>query len=265
MTLILVLDVGNTSTMLGVLDGERMVHTWRIRTDPRTTDELGSLLLQLLAHRGVEPDALVGAMGGVVVPSMRYAVEEACRRYLDIECRFVGQGTRTGMKLRVQNPREVGADRIANAVGALHRWGGPVVVVDLGSATTVDAVNGQGEFVGGVIAPGFRVAGEALFAHAAQLPRVELAPPTGGVIGRNTQDAVQAGLFHGFVGLVDHLAAQVRAALAPDDDPGSVRVVATGDYATLFQEASREIGEVDRLLTLRGLGLLHERNPPRRP
>jgi len=261
---ILVLDVGNTSTTIGVLDGERLVHTWRIRTDPRTTDELGSLLLQLLAHRGVEPDVLVGAMAGLVVPSMRYAVEEACRRYLAIECRFVGQGTRTGMKLRVQNPREVGADRIANAVAALHRWGGPVVVVDLGSATTVDAVNGAGEFVGGAIAPGFRVAGEALFGHAAQLPRVELAPPPAGVIGRNTRHAVQSGLFHGFVGMIDHLATQVRAAMAPADDPGLVRVVGTGDYATLFQDASQEIGEVDRLLTLRGLGLLYERNPPKR-
>ncbi len=261
--MILVLDVGNTSTTLGLLDGERMVHTWRIRTDPRTTDELGSLLVQLLAHRGVGPEQVEGAMSCVVVPSMRYAVEGACRRYLDVECRFVGQGTRTGMKLRVQNPREVGADRIANAVAALHRWGGPVVVVDLSTATTVDAVSGEGEFVGGLIAPGFRTSGEALFEHAAQLPRVELAPPEGGVIGRNTRHAVQAGLFHGFVGLVDHLAAEVRRAMAPEDDPASVRVVGTGDYASLFQGASREIGEVDRLLTLRGLGVLYDRNQRR--
>lgn len=256
--MILALDVGNTSTTLGVVNGDRVEHTWRIRTDPRTTDELGVLLLQLLTQRGVTPESIRGAMSCVVVPSMRYAVEEACRRYLSVECRFVGQGTRTGMKLRVQNPREVGADRIANCVAALHERGGPVVVVDLGTATTLDAVNASGEFMGGLIAPGFRTSGEALFTHAAQLPRVELALPEEGFIGRNTRHAVQAGLFHGFVGLIDHLARQVRMALDP-----AAEVVATGDYASLFADASQEISRVDRLLTLRGLGLLHDRNLPK--
>ncbi len=253
--MILVLDVGNTSTTLGLMDGERAVHTWRIRTDPRTTDELGGLLLQLLSHRGVEPSAVRGAMASLVVPAVRYAVEEACRRYLGVECLFVGKGTKIGMKLRVDNPREVGADRIVNAVSALHRWGAPVVVVDAGTATTVDAVNADGEYVGGVIAPGFRVAGEALFAHAAQLPHVEMVAPPPGVIGRNTAHAVQSGLFHGYVGMLDALARQVRLALDPN-----ARVVATGDYAPMFADASSEIREIDRMLALRGLALLYERN-----
>ena len=167
---------------------------------------------------------------------------------------------RTGMKLRVQHPRTLGADRIANAVAAHARWGGPVGIVDLGTATTVDAVNGRGEFVGGAIAPGFRASGESLFRSAAQLPRVELIAPQGGVIGRNTEDAVQAGLFHGFVGMLDHLARSMREALAPDDDPSTVCVVGTGDYAVLFQDASAELREVDRMLTLRGLALLYARN-----
>jgi len=252
---ILVLDVGNTTTTLGVVDGERVVHTARVRTDPRTTDELGVLLVQLLTHRGVAPADLQGAICSSVVPSVRYAVEEACRRYLEVDCVQVGKGIKTGMKLRVDNPREVGADRIVNAVAALHRWGGPVVVVDFGTATTVDAVNHKGEYVGGVIAPGFRVAGEALFERAAQLPRVEVARPSGGVIGTNTVHAMQSGLWNGTLGMVDHLARAVRLELDPE-----ARVVATGGYAQLFGEASQEITEVDRFLTLRGLALLYRRN-----
>jgi type III pantothenate kinase len=252
--MILAFDVGNTSTTLGVLGGEGIV-TARVRTDPRTTDELGVLLVQLLRNRGVEPEVLRGAICATVVPSMRYAIEQACRRYLGLQCLHVGPGLKTGLKLRVANSREVGADRIVNAVAALARYGGPAIVVAFGTATTVDAVNGAGEFVGGVIAPGFRTAGDALFENAAQLPRVEVARPKGGVIGRDTVHALQSGLWNGTLGMVDHLVRQVR-----DELGGRARVVATGPYSELFGPASSEIDEVQRFLTLEGLGLIYERN-----
>ena len=159
------------------------------------------------------------------------------------------------MKLRVDNPREVGADRLVHAGAAFERFGGPGVVVDAGTSLTVDAVNRDGEFVGGVIAPGFRVAGEALFASAAQLPHVEMGVPPAGVIGRNTAHAVQSGLFHGYVGMLDALARGVRLQLDP-----AARVIATGDYAAMFADASTEIAEVDRGLALRGLALLYARH-----
>jgi len=252
---ILCLDVGNITTTVGVVSEERVVHSARVRTDNFTTDELGVLLTQLLDRRGVRTHELTGAICGSVVPSLRYAVTAACERYLELDCLWVGKGIRTGLKLRVDDPREVGADRICNAVAAAHRWGGPVVVMDFGTATTVDAVNARGEFVGGLIAPGFRVAGEALFQHATQLPRVEVSPHEGSVIGKRTVDAMRAGLWHATLGSVDHLARVVREELDPD-----ARVVATGSYAPLFGPASNEIVEIDRFLTLRGLGLLHDRN-----
>ena len=253
--MILCLDVGNITTTIGVVDDERLVHTARLRTDNFTADELGVLLTQILDRRGVARGELHGAICASVVPALRYTVLAACERYLELDCLWVGKGIRTGLKLRVDNPREVGADRICNAVAAAHRWGGPIVVVDFGTATTVDGVNHRNEFVGGMIAPGFRVAGEALFQNAAQLPRVEVAPHTGSVIGKNTVDAMQAGLWHATLGSVDHLARSLREALDPE-----ARVVATGSYAPLFGPASAEIVEVDRFLTLRGLGLLYQRN-----
>lgn len=253
--MILCLDVGNITTTIGVVDDERLVHTARLRTDNFTADELGVLLTQILDRRGVARGELHGAICASVVPALRYTVLAACERYLELDCLWVGKGMRTGLKLRVDNPREVGADRICNAVAAAHRWGGPVVVMDFGTATTVDAVNHKNEFVGGLIAPGFRVAGEALFQHATQLPRVEVAPHEGSVIGKNTIDAMQAGLWHATLGSVNHLARVMREALDP-----AARVVATGSYGSLFGPASEEIAEVDRFLTLRGMALLYARN-----
>ena len=254
---VLVIDVGNTNTLLGLLrtaEPDPILHTWRISTSARTTDELGGLLLQLLAHRSVAPDDVVGAICCSVVPSLVYTVDKACRRYLGVSCLRVGRGLKTGMPIRTDNPREVGADRIVNAVAAIDQWGGPVIVVDLGTATTFDCVDARGRYVGGVIAPGLRISEEALFDRTAQLPRVELQRPPS-VIGRNTVHAMQSGLFYGYVGLVDALVDRIRAEL----DPGA-RVVATGGYAHLLASESDRIEVVDVHLTLRGLGVLFERN-----
>lgn len=253
-SLVLVIDVGNTNTVLGVMSGEDVAYTWRISTLPRTTDELGALMLQLLAHRGVSPGDITGAICSSVVPAQVYTIEKATRRYLDRPLLVVGRKLKTGMPIRTDNPREVGADRIVNAVAAIHRWGGPIVVVDFGTATTFDCVNAANEYVGGVIAPGLRISEEALVTHTAQLPRVELARPET-VIGKNTVHAMQAGLYYGYVGLVDAIIDRIRAELDP-----AARVVATGGYVGLVASGSSRVEEIDPHLTLRGLAVLYARN-----
>jgi type III pantothenate kinase len=251
---VLVIDVGNTNTVLGLIRSDEILLTWRVSTHPRTTDELGVLILQLLAHRGVTPAEVEGAICSSVVPAQVYTMEKACRRYLDVTCLIVGRKLKTGMRIRTDNPREVGADRIVNAVAAITKWGGPIIVVDFGTATTFDCVNAANDYVGGVIAPGLGISEEALTTRTAQLPRIELAQPET-VIGKNTVHAMQSGLFWGYVGLVDSLVDRCRAELDP-----AAKVVATGGYGSLISTASARIQEFDPHLTLRGLGLLYARN-----
>lgn len=254
--MVLVVDVGNTNTVIGVMEGTEIRARLRITTIDRTTDETGLLLLTGLAHRGIAKEAITGVIVSSVVPTVLYGFEKACRRYLDVEPMVVGRRLKTGIKVRTDNPREVGADRIVNSVAALDRWGGPILVVDFGTATTFDCVNGDGEYVGGSIAPGFRISEEALVAKTAKLPRIEVTRPPR-AIGTNTVAAIQSGLYYGYVGLVDALARRCREELAGGE---AVRVVATGGLAQLLAEDSEEIEEVDPFLTLRGLALLHARN-----
>jgi type III pantothenate kinase len=254
---LLVIDVGNTNTVLGLIDGDDIVHTFRISTAVnRATDEYGLIYLQLLGLHGLGAPDVDGGIISSVVPSVLYSMEKACRRYLDIQPLVVGRKLKTGMKVRMDNPREVGADRIVNAVAAVARWGGPIIVVDFGTATTLDCVNEKGEYVGGAIAPGFKISEEALFARTAKLPRVEVERPPR-AIGTNTVHAMQSGLFYGYVGLVDGLAERCRRELDP-----RAKVVATGGFASLVASESRVIEEVDPYLTLRGLALLHALNEP---
>ncbi|MFT4623040.1 MAG: type III pantothenate kinase [Myxococcota bacterium] len=252
--MLLALAVGNTHTVIGVARGDAIVATMRIRTEPRTTDELGLLLLRLLEQRGIDPEALTGAVVGSVAPAVLYTVEKACVRYLGVEPLVVGRNMKTGMRVRTDNPREIGADRIANAVAAVHLYGGPVVVVAFGTATTVDCIDQSGDYVGGAIAPGFRISEEALFTRTSQLPRVELSRPPS-PIGRNTRHAIQSGLYWGYTGLVDRLAGRCRDALAPE-----ARVVATGGMAALLAPDCETIDHVEPFLTLKGLIHLHTRN-----
>jgi len=250
----LVVDIGNTHTSVGLLDGEHLAHTFRVTTAPRTTDELCLLLSQLLASRSLPTLSAEGAIISSVVPGLVHPMEKALERLFGVRALVVGRGVKTGMKVRTDNPREVGADRIVNAVAARHGWGSPVVVVALGTATTVDCVNAAGEYVGGAIAPGFQISEEALFAHTAQLPRVALGRPPH-AIGTNTAQAVQSGLYYGYLGLVEGLATRCR-----DELGGRAQVVATGALAALLGERSAVITQVDRDLTLRGLALLAARN-----
>ena len=255
--MVVVIDVGNTNTMLGLLEGSDVRFTWRITTSARTTDELGGLWLQLLAHAEVPLEAIEGAICASVVPSQVYTVQKACLKYLGVDCLVVGRGLRTGMPIRTDNPREVGADRIVNAVAAIATGGGPAVVVDFGTATTFDCIDAGDAYVGGVIAPGLRISEEALFDRTAQLPRVELQPPPS-VIGRNTVHAVQSGLYYGYAGLVDAIIERISGELH------DARVVATGGYAHMMATVCRRIDSVDGHLTLRGLALLYRKNQPDR-
>ncbi len=252
--MLLVIDVGNTNTVLGLMEGTEVVGKARITTATRTTDETGILMRQALELRGYRIDQLDGAIISSVVPSVVYSLEKACRRYLDLDAMVVGRKLKTRLPLRTDNPREVGADRIVNSVAALQRWGGPCIVVDFGTATTFDCVSEDGAYVGGAIAPGFRISEEALFSRTAKLPRVEVARPPR-AIGTNTISAIQSGMFFGYVGLVDALAQRCKNELG-----GEATVVATGGLSNLLGEESEIIEHVDPDLTLRGLALLHAWN-----
>lgn len=251
---LLVIDVGNTNTVLGVYRGEELVEHWRVATNPlTTTDELGVLYLSLFMARGIAPASVEAAIVACVVPPKVHAIRRACQRYFDVEPVFVTPALDTGIAIRYDNPLEVGADRIVNAVAGYARYGGNCVVVDFGTATTFDVVTTPGVYVGGVIAPGLGVSLDALIGRAARLPKVEIMKPAS-IMGRNTVDAIQAGIVYGYVGLVDGILERVLA-----EQGASFRVVATGGLAALIAEESRFIESVEPFLTLEGLRLIQAR------
>jgi type III pantothenate kinase len=252
--MLLGIDVGNTNTVIGALEGLEVAHLWRVTTQVRTTDEFGLTLCTLLRHNNIDIEDIEGVAVCCVVPSVLYAIEKAARRYLDCGVLIVGKGLRTGMKVRTDNPREVGADRIVNAVAAFEGHGGPLVVVDFGTATTFDCVSEDGDYVGGAIAPGYRISADALFRRTAKLPRVELEQPKR-TIGTNTVASIQSGLFWGYVGLVDKLAQRCKNELG-----GEVRTIATGGLARVIGSACEEIDEIDEFLTQAGLRILWDLN-----
>jgi type III pantothenate kinase len=256
--MLLTVDVGNTNIVLGIYRGDQLVGSWRLATArDRTADEYGILAAQLI---GTDYDGrLEGAIVSSVVPPLNASVAWMIEKYFDIQPLFVEPGVKTGIAIHVDNPQEVGADRIVNCVAAYAAFGGPTIIVDFGTATTFDVVTADAQYVGGVIAPGLNISAEALFARAARLPRVDVKrPPT--VIGTNTVVNMQSGLYFGYLGLVDGILERMKREIGEPK-----RVIATGGLATLFAGDSQHIDETDSELTLKGLKIIYDRNrAPRR-
>lgn len=253
--MLLCIDIGNTNITFGLYEGEKLGPRWRIRTiHEKMPDEYGILMDQLFRHRGYRPDQVTGAALASVVPPLTPIFQEVCWEYMGQEPLVVDAGVRTGVRIRYDNPREIGADRIVDAAAVRALYGVPACVVDFGTATTFDAVSAEGDYLGGAIAPGIGIAAKALFERTAKLPRVELSRPPA-AIGRNTTHAIQAGLLFGYVGLVEGMVARFKAELGPQ-----TRVIATGGLAQIIARETEVIDVVDPWLTLHGLRIIHELN-----
>jgi type III pantothenate kinase len=256
--MLLALDVGNTNITIGTFEEDRLTAHWRLRTvHERTTDEFGILLRNLFSLFSLDLARVDGVIISSVVPPLDSALASMARRYFNIEALFVTPETDTGLKILYDHPREVGADRIVNSVAAFHHYGGPCVVVDLGTAITFDAVSARAEYLGGLICPGIGISVEALFSKTARLPLVDFREPRR-LIGTNTVASMQAGLYYGAVGMIDGILERLIKQLGPE-----TRALATGGQAELIVSGSRYLSEINENLTLEGLQLIWERNRPR--
>lgn len=253
--MLLAIDIGNTNIVIGVFDGEKLLASWRIATDAhRTADEYGVMLLNLLPREGIALTQIQDAVMCSVVPSLEGAFTKLTQRYFGIDTLVVAAGVKTGVKIATDNPREVGTDRVVNAAAAHKLYGGPLIVIDFGTATTFDAVSVTGDYLGGAIAPGIGIAAEALTSRTAKLPQVELLRPKH-VIGRNTITAIQAGLFFGYIGLVEGIVSRMRVEMG-----GNARIIATGGFGELISKETPVIEVVNQDLTLVGLRLIYDLN-----
>ena len=254
--MLLVIDVGNTNTVLGIYDEDRLIRDWRIRTEPNTTaDEFSVLVTGLFTAGGVRFDQITETIISCVVPPMVPILDPFCKKYLNHAPHWVDARSVSSMPNRYGNPSEVGADRIVNAVGAYRRYRTSLIVIDFGTATTFDVISAEGEYLGGAISPGIGIAAEALYTHASKLPRVEIFQPPKKVIGKDTAGSIQSGIIFGYAGLVDGIVRRMKNEIGKP----TPRVIATGGLAPLMKGVSETIEAVEQTLTLEGLRIIsHE-------
>jgi len=253
--MLLAFDIGNTTIAVGLFRGKKLVKSWKIKTDSdKTSDEYGAVLLNLMQVGGLAAGKITGAIISSVVPPLTPVIEEMCLAYFSMTASVVGPGLKTGMPILYESPLEVGADRITAAVAAFEKYGGPLIVLDFGTATTFDAVSAKGEYLGGAIAPGIRISAEALYLKTAKLPRIEIRKPKR-AIGRTTVSSMQSGLYFGYIGLVTNTIREIRKELG-----GSARVIATGGFGGQVVPELAEIEAYEPDLVLEGLRIIHERN-----
>jgi type III pantothenate kinase len=257
--MLFVIDVGNTNIVLGVIKDKKLLTDWRISTDiPRTADEYGMMVRALFQSAGYETDMVDGIIISSVVPHIMYSLEHMIRKYFNVEPLIVGPGIKTGLNIKYDNPKEVGADRIVNAIAAHELHGGPLIIVDFGTATTFCAVTSDADYLGGAIVPGIKISTDALVARAAKLPRIELIkPPT--VICKNTVQSMQAGIIYGYVGLVDYIVNKMKEEMKKYDSKEAY-VISTGGLSKLISSESTTINEINSNLTLEGLRIIYEKN-----
>ena len=254
--MILCLDVGNTNIKYAVFDGQTLKLSFRIATEhKRTSDEYGVQLISILNNNGIEAEQITGGIISSVVPSLDYTLDRLCRSYLQIKPLMLGPGLKTGLNLKVDDAKEVGADRVVNNVAAVKKYGYPLIVVDFGTATTFNVIDERGHFIGGVIAPGIKGSLDSLVNGTAKLPRVEIERPER-VIGKNTVTNMQSGIFYGFAGLVEYLVKRIKREMKCEN----VKVIATGGFSEVIAKEISCIDEVDKLLTLNGLNYLYNLN-----
>lgn len=257
--MILVLDVGNTNIVLGVFEGSEFVDEWRLSTEvTRTADEYGIQVIQLFLQSKLDPSDVEGVIISSVVPNIMYSLEHMIRKYFEITPIIIGPGVKTGINVKYDNPKEVGADRIVNAVAAHEIYRKPLIIIDFGTATTFCAVTENGDYLGGTICPGLKISSEALFEKAAKLPRVELSKPKN-VICKNTISSMQAGIIYGYTGLVEFIVSKMKEEMISIGEKEPY-VIATGGLATLIAKDSDSVDKIEPFLTLQGLRIIYEKN-----
>ncbi len=254
--MLVVMDVGNTNIVLGLYEGKTLLNQWRLSTDiNRTSDEYGMFMASYFNHEKLNIGEVEDVIIASVVPPTMYSVENAVRKYFKVEPIIIGPGVKTGINIKTENPREVGADRIVNAAAACGIYGGPLIIVDFGTATTFCAVSSKNEYLGGAISPGIKISADALFNKAAKLPRIELLKPET-VIGKNTVISMQSGVVYGYVGQVDYIVNRMKKEMQEEN----IKVIATGGLARLIASESQTIQHINAHLTLEGLRMIYEKN-----
>lgn len=255
--MILLIDIGNTNVVIGIYKNEQKINSWRLETrQTKTLDEYGSQIEAMLTHDNIKSEDIEDVIIGSVVPTLQNTFKEMCKKYFGMNPMIIGENTKTGIPIRYDNPREVGADRIANSVAMVHHYKLPAILIDMGTAITFDVVSRNKEYLGGVIAPGMGIASDALFQKTSKLPKVESEKPKL-IIGKTTVDAIKSGLYYGFVGLVDNIIEEILKEMK--EDANSVSIIATGGYSHMIAENSKYITEVDKNITLEGMRLIYKK------